>query len=282
MKRYDWYDKFGMLHLHIQPSELTENGMKITVEEELLREKLELGVNLKRVINTSTQHLDHSKNQRKGWQFTQSPYHKDKKMGHDNMTSLMGYSFKHNIATVENFKIFGRVERPDDIIFYCWMRGKWYDKWANLFLWIIALKCIQSCAKKYKYRDEHTNKKYSFLTRAYGFLKEFTAPLMDALFDWIPSTTRRIIHTDGKLLTFVRCECTQEKSKLMAWTYRKCNKILQRHDIWWSSVYGGHWMAIFAYYYKDTNHPNNVLARAIWHKGVKLVDDSWYFKAQSS
>ena len=108
---------------------------------------------------------------------------------------------------------------PRDLVFYLFLTP--YIGWlARPLLWIPALTMIISCIQDTKTRQG-----------------------------------RKIIKTDGKLLTFVRCISTRRKSWTMNLTWKLCSWII-KHNSPFNS-----WDNIFEMYFKEPEHPNRVLSK---------------------
>ncbi len=178
-------------------------------------------------------------------------------ISHDNLTAIASFSYKHNLKFHKDiykhgsthFWIFDnvpesnrlkRIMHPRDIVYWSRLNKKC---WGYLLLWYLCLEQIYSCYKKYKVRP----------TLWYSIKTLFTTG------KW--PERRKILHTDGKLLTFVRVNSLSKDS----WTMRMCGRICgwilkKRFD-------EDYFHEIFKIYFRDSNHPNRVLS--------KNLQDEW-------
>lgn len=147
--------------------------------------------------------------------FKQTPWGSDytDKASHDNTTAAMVLSY---ICDLDHHKKFNDFYwHPRDYIYYKYLQNKLVGK---VFLFIPIITMIVSCIRTTKVRNN----------------KEF-------------------IHTDGKLLTFVRTGA----GKIMPKTYKLCTWILKRK-------FGENpWSKIFEIYFKNEDHPNRKLSKRL-------------------
>lgn len=242
-----WF-KQGLLHIMPQKSEC-ENGPLITVQNYLL-ERIKHGTTAdcrKRLYNTLISLRKEDGN------FDPLPCQPSTHWSHDNDTPVKGISY------LEGFDIHQDIlpdwkERPHprDLIFYAYLRKAW---WSYPLIWVVLVAQIFSCLKTYKIRP-------TLYKRIKLRLQKGKWP-----------HTRKMLHTDGKLLTWVRCQCTMHDSFTMRLSWKITNWILKNKykkekidEKLWKPEYEGlhHWSVIFAIYFKHPEHPNRVSARQIY------------------
>lgn len=104
-----------------------------------------------------------------------------------------------------------RYLHPRDIIFYGYLAGSIVCK---LLLPILAIILIYSCLSRYKDKE------------------------------------KTMLATDGKLLSFIRCQGTKDKSAFFKVLYKLLTLIV--------NMQFGSWKGVFEYYFKHPNHPNRL------------------------
>ena len=170
----------------------------------------------------------------------------DKYISHDQYTALCAFSAYFNLDYHKEFSdkiIFNtydnisgefnpkRIIHPRDAIYI----GRINDKmWAKLCMPLLCLVTILSFIVKYKVRPTFWN----------WFMGGFR------------ETRRKIVKTDGQLLTFVRYMGLKNRSKLFNITYKFC--------LWLAKFrFEGGMTGIFSHYFRPVDHPNNIEARQI-------------------
>jgi len=167
-KHVDFYDdEFGMLQLYPE-AQMEDNAIEFTLLEAKLDVIRHGYMPLTKVWHLNEQIKAH---QIEPGLWCQRPDRKDDPASHDNVTPIVEFSEAYGAEYHEEIKIFkGKFFHPRDIIYYSHLRGKWYDQWTWLFLWVFSLICIESCMSTWKTRNG------------------IKMPV-----------------TDGKILTFARC-----------------------------------------------------------------------------
>lgn len=148
-----YFDEYGLLQLSPE-AEITDNGILFLAEWYVLQEP---------VYPYTVYHRDRSKinqvikkHMTTMGEFCQNPENRDDPASHDNLTAIMVLSKKCDLCWHKNIKIWGVVWHPRDIIFYSLLRGRWYDRWAYCFRWLLGCIQLVSCLRKYKKRDHGT------------------------------------------------------------------------------------------------------------------------------
>ena len=139
-----------------------------------------------------------------------------KHMSHDNRTGLAAVRF--NQEDMPLISLGNRVWlHPRDFVWWGWRRHKGTKKGVLfwLLLWIPSFFMILSCYQTYKVRDG-----------------------------------KKIKKTDGKLLTWIRCQSTK-----MPLTFRLCTWLIKRNKEF------GSWERVSSLYFKEEGHPIPELMR---------------------
>ena len=137
---------------------------------------------------------------------------------HDNHTAKCSMEYLLGLNSDIWLKDWYKRVHPRDLIFY-WFMTPYIGWMARPFLWIPGAAMVVSCIQTYKTRGDV-----------------------------------KMLRTDGKLLTFVRCIATRRKSWTMALTWRLCSWIINKKKQF------GSWSSVFSIYFRETDHPNNVLS----------------------
>lgn len=125
--------------------------------------------------------------------YIQAPWKPEDPSSHDNTTAIVAYQYllKEEITV----KIWGQHWHPKDVGFYMWCKGGW-RRWVAYLtgMWLFVFFAQMSTVNdKYKKRKHGT-----------------------------------FIDTDGKILTWVRCQCTMQESYLMRVGFKLYTKMLER------------------------------------------------------
>jgi hypothetical protein len=141
---------------------------------------------------------------------------------HDNKTGVEAISYLLRLGLNEG-NSWDHLH-PRDLIFYGMCNG---SKLASLFAPVLMVIHIISCLKKYKVRGDN-----------------------------------KFIHTDGKILAFMRMQALKNTSWWMKLSWKLCTKIIKRSKIF----YG--WAGVFKTYFRHSNHPINQLIIEVKCKGL--------------
>lgn len=251
MEKY--WNRYGLLNAYIG-EDVAENSPLFTYEYILIEE---LKGNTVKPEKEALRNFIQKSRTSKGV-YNQSPEplkgHKDDFMSHDQLTVFCAFSYKYgydwhgeiwneikrqwfrynNVDIPHTFweKLTNkRFLHPRDIIFIGILSGSF---WCKLLAPLLALMMYSSCKKIWKVRP-------TLEFRVIYFLKHLK---------WHP--TRRYRHTDGKLLTFVRCQSAYNISYFKK-IYIKCSKILSKNQF-------KDWNGCFSIYYAERDdHPINVI-----------------------
>jgi hypothetical protein len=200
-------------------------------------------------------------------------------ISHDNLTAIACFSkligldyhkdiFWHGLKNMWRFDNaypekprWGRIQHPRDMIFWSYLGAPWYLKWiAILFLPLVVLMQMQSCAKTYKVRPKFTE--LSDLRSKYG-----SELIKEEITDFGILKTygnedgsygvRYIIHTDGKIFTVLRTLVSKSNiiMKIGGWI---CHHILKRKSTNDNGfeVFGEDYVPnMFGFYFKNPDHP---------------------------
>lgn len=289
-----WIDySHGMeLHLDEEPnSRQNENGILFLSEyymNKYLNGKMTAeDVSTFETITKSLQSYDEDGNQVKGLydRGAGESLNKSKEelrtISHDNLTAIAAFSYKHNLEfhkdiyehgishwwRFDNVPGSNRIARtmlPRDIIYWGRLNKKC---WGYILLWWLCLEQIFSCWKKYKVRPTMKER----LKNGWFFGKKLKEEKVGndihityrKRFSKEEYTIRHILHTDGKLLTFLRVYSLAKDS----WTMRMCGRICG----WILKKRFGkdYFHKIFTIYFRDLNHPNNISSKNLideWRK----------------
>lgn len=223
----DWLDQYGLLNLHPQPDR-GDNGMLFTSQRFLLR--LEVGSLTQE--DERLYHLMVAAHELSPGVYSQTPWNKNDPASHDNITGLVSVSVRMGYEYHKTLKIAGRFWHPRDIGFYNYCKGGWNKLAGISLLWFTKVAQYSTCNDDYK-------------VRPHG----------------------KYVDTDGKLLTVCRCLGLKKK---FAKTFKKCTEIIKKHGCLFDYQDDGaltqldRWDRVFRFYFKNENHPNNVLADRIW------------------
>lgn len=266
----NWFDIYGWLHLRPNPlPEQTENAPTFTgtwITSLGVQRKLTEKIcwNFIASVNSIYFPLD-------GWKTT--PISKKLRFSHDNMTgvvcgllSVIKYAKQTcneqllKIAKIhlDNVPIFHKQRlHPRDIVFYGYAK---YPILFFIFLWIPSITMVISCWQIFKTRPT------LYFRIKYLIVKKKFFPL-----------TRKIIKSDGKILSLIRCHAAN--LKLTWWICdliirKKRNYSLQTPKVYLIKLhtgnsfwYWGKWENIFYEYFKNYNHLNVV--------EIKKVEELW-------
>ena len=250
--------------INVKPYERSDNGILFTAEWAILETIFQ--AEEPEWMQAWWQQLmdDHTVDLREYWQ---APW----KIGedpasHDNDTGMLSLAFALGITSAPVlFEIAGKYWHPREIIFYNYIKGwsevkykgDFYITFIGIlrlmatypFWWLMLPIMAQSCWKRYKVRPQP-------LDRVKHFLKNGEWPGLN-----------KMVHTDGKLLTFVRCQCLRHRSWLMDVTFKICTRILKRHrSVPDPRAAAGYtnistWEKNFEYYFPFHDHPTVVYSK---------------------
>jgi len=251
----EWFDEYGMIQL-TNPPKREDNGMLFTTTFNFLSDLLKLIVDLNKYSSMILHHKI------KTGVYSQTPWNTHDPGSHDNITSMVSYSFKHGLEFHKTLNIWGKFWHPRDLIFYCYCRRKWYDLWSFPALPILSLFQIHSFFRKYKFRLKN---------RRDNIVKATVLEFIESFKDfWKVGTPnpdiKKIIQTDGKIIGWNRCQGTMHQSIVMKITYYICEIIMKKY-----SLYKGEdaWYNLFHQYYAEAvEHPVEVLAKEYYGEVV--------------
>lgn len=137
---------------------------------------------------------------------------------HDNMTAMVCLAYRLKFKQfLKSFRVTYHSWHPRDILFYNWCKGGLRRLLIYPFWWLMIPIQFQSCWKRWKYRKN--NKMFS---------------------------------TDGKLLTWLRCQALMGESVVMRISWHLCSWAITRHGIFGVE----NWQDVFNFYFKEKDHPN--------------------------
>jgi hypothetical protein len=221
----DWFDKVKLIHLDKHPDITnSENGPLFSAEFHLLYKQV-YGRLHPYVLDTITA-INPCKGQYNPsgeWIERDS---RDAHFSHDNMTGLycLYYLAFSRIPTALPLMT-KYAKHPRDILFYLYAhsleyKGLLMDFIRHLLLIIPSIAMIVSCFQLYKVRDGN-----------------------------------RILKTDGKLLTWLRCKTFGLHKTLAA-----CELAMRWRGKW------RNWGTIFGIYFRRSDHPINQMASRLYHR----------------
>lgn len=213
----DWFDEVDLMHLNRNPDMgNSENGPLFTAEFHTLYAKVygKKHSLLSNSINAVNPNPGIYKPSGNGGEH----------FSHDNMSGLYCMWYLYSGKCPKHLAITTKyVKHPRDILFFLYAKmahktNIFYKFLQHMLLIIPAIAMIVSCYQTYKVRNGN-----------------------------------KILKTDGKLLTWLRCE-TFGLTKTLA----VCEWILKKRNIWYN------WSHIFIYYFKTEGHPNNEMSEKIY------------------
>lgn len=216
--------------INMRPSERSDNGMLTSVQ-------YKLGTEITYEAYEWFWDICQAHEVREGV-YAQAPWKPEDPASHDNNTAMLAFAYRFGILTILwDFKILGQHWHPRDLIFYNYLKAKaelyhiepirkvlGYVRLAlTLPFWpLMIVFQLASCLKRYKRRPHGT-----------------------------------FIHTDGKLLAWVRCKACKELW-IMRISWHLCKWAIKLHkevpldgEIYDISTF----QKIFDHYYVDA-HPN--------------------------
>jgi hypothetical protein len=134
-----------------------------------------------------------------------------------------------------------RVMLPRDVIMWSYNGGSF---WARFAILDTILESIISCSDTYDYTPQLYQRIWTFITT--GKYPDYTKQ---------PSTS-------GKQLAFIRLYCLRN-TFLGKIGYKICTRLISKK--WEES-----WKFVFNYYYKNQEHPINLLAKEIYEKNKEI------------
>ena len=217
MSYNDWFDKVGLIHLDRLPDVTnSENGPLFSAEFYLLYKLTRTENNIHPMIYKSITSVNPN-----------PKIYKPSALGgehfsHDNMTGLYTMYYLAFKRCPKHLDIWTKyVRHPRDLCFFSYAKlahkeGMLWNILHHLLLIIPALAMVISCFQRFKVRNG-----------------------------------KKIIKTDGKLLTFVRCYAFN-----LTKTKKVCEFILKKRG--WTS-----WHHIFSTYFLRQDHPNNQMSQLL-------------------
>ncbi len=228
-----YIDAYGMIHANKYTQ--GENSQLFTVENLFLKGLISAPKGDIKLLSQNLKNCQHPSGLYPGL-YSDYPDDHRRYQSHDNLTAVVAFGYRYEKQICKDvweeikrqtfrydnldaeFPVWNRLLHPRDIIFYGACAGNII---CRLLLPVLGIICILSCLKKYKVRNG-----------------------------------MKLIHTDGKLLTWVRCHAMQD-SLIMQLTFVLCSWIIQQRKVF---NYG--WSGVFNIYFSH-DHPNNILSKEL-------------------